>query len=123
MDTECKFKELLKKYQKQVQFEDIELISFEQLGIDQDSPFHLACWRGDIDDVITMIESGVNLNHRGDLNDTPLHYAVRKQREAIIEILLKSGALKDLENDCGDTPLDIAKIDNNEKIIYLLSSK
>ncbi|MCK9619035.1 MAG: ankyrin repeat domain-containing protein [Methylobacter sp.] len=123
MDAKSKLKELLKKYQQQVQFEDLELISPNQLGIDQDSPFHMACFRGDIDDVNIMIAAGADLNLYGDIGDTPLHYAVRMQREVVVEALLAAGAVPDLKNDYGDTPLDIAKIEGNQKIISLLSAK
>lgn len=123
MDAKSKLKELLKKYQQQVQFEDLELISPDQLGIDQDSPFHMACFRGDIDDVNIMIAAGADLNLYGDIGDTPLHYAVRKEREAVVEALLAAGAVPDLKNDYDETPLDIAKNTGNQKIISLLMSK
>lgn len=122
MNAKSKLKKLLKKYQQQIQFEDLELISPNQLGIDQDSPFHMACFRGDIDDVNIMIAGGADLNLHGDIGDTPLHYAVRMQREAVVEALLVAGAVPDLKNDYDDTPLDIAKIEGNQKIILLLRS-
>ena len=120
MNVQTKVEGLLKKYQGQVQFEDKELTSLDQLGIDQDSPFHLACFRGDLNDVNIMISAGVDLNHQGDLGDTPLHYAVRMQRESVVEALLLGGALSDIKNDYEDTPMDIAKREGNQKIISLL---
>lgn len=123
MDAKSKLKELLKKYQQQVQFEDLELISPNQLGIDQDSPFHMACFRGDIDDVNIMIAAGADLNLYGDIGDTPLHYAVRMEREVVVEALLVAGAAPDMKNDYDETPLDIAKNTGNQKIISLLMSK
>ncbi|ASF45346.1 ankyrin repeat domain-containing protein [Methylovulum psychrotolerans] len=121
MDAKGKLEELLKKYQKQVQFEALELTSPDQLGVDQDSPFHLACWRGDIDDANIMIAGGADLNLAGDLGDTPLHYAVRMQREDVIVALLAAGAISNLKNDYDDTPLDIAENEGNQEIIALLT--
>jgi ankyrin repeat protein len=109
---------LLKKYQDQVHFEEIILKSFDQFGISEDSPFHLACLWGEVDDM--MIAAGVDVNHKGDIGDTPLHYAVRNQREAVVLALLKAGAKCNLKNDYEDTPLDIAEREGNQKIISLL---
>lgn len=120
MDTKKKLKELLKKYQTQPQFENLHLISPDQLGIDKDSPFHMACYRGDIDDVAIMIAAGADLNLPGDIGDTPLHYAVRMQRESVVEALLAAGAKHDLKNIYDDTPLDIAEREGNQKIISII---
>lgn len=120
IDVMNELEEILKKYQRQPQFEHLQLNSPNQLGIDEDSPFHLACYRGDIDDVNIMIAAGADLNIRGDIGNTPLHYAVLKQRLSVIEALLIAGAKHDLSNDYDDTPLDIAKRGGNQNIILLL---
>ncbi len=76
----------------------LALFVWEQHMLTKDTPeLHEAVKRGDIDGVMTLLESGVNVNesaviyHRGDLS-TPLCVAAKEGHRALVEILVANGA-------------------------------
>ncbi|XP_061830092.1 ankyrin repeat domain-containing protein 40 [Nerophis lumbriciformis] len=56
-----------------------------------------ACAIGDIDEVRTLVESGVNVNSQNEINGwTCLHWACKRNHKLIVSYLLSSGADKDI---------------------------
>lgn len=111
---------ILKKYQRLPQFSDVALERPDQLGMDSESPFHIACYSGNIDEVQIFLDCGVDLNVKGDIGGTPLHDAVLGGRVEIVKLLLSAGANKTLKDDYGDTPYDIAQRNYQKEILDLL---
>lgn len=107
---------LLKKYQEMAMFEGVELIAFDQQGrFDEDTPLHVACFYGAVEDVKQMLNEGVKINIGGDIGNTPLHSAVVGGHVDVVKLLIASGADPELENDYGDKPIDM--INSNADII------
>ncbi|QNP47837.1 ankyrin repeat domain-containing protein [Diaphorobacter aerolatus] len=85
-------------------------------------PLNYAAARGDIKSVYELIERGVDVNSRGDMQETPLHEATTAESIEIVSALLNAGASKNIKNEFGKTPLDLAIQTNNKKIIELIRS-
>ncbi|WP_194206025.1 ankyrin repeat domain-containing protein [Superficieibacter sp. 1612_C1] len=114
--------DILKRYHEEglPEFSGIDLIFVNQSGIFGNTPMHIACVRGDIDEVMALINGGANINAIGEHGNTPLHEAVGQGNNEIIKILVTLGCRVKVKNDFGDTPLDIAKINDRSDIIELL---
>ena len=72
---------------------------------------HFAAQDGNIDRVIELIESGVDIDNFDDLERTALHYAVEIENFQISHYLIKNGANVNAQNidKIGETPLsDVA---------------
>lgn len=84
------------------------------------NPTHLYCLSGSLEDVIEMIEAGVDVNEREELSgDTLVHLAVR-YTEAV-PLVLEAGADVHCKNRYGDTPLLLAAGFNRDpKAVKLL---
>jgi ankyrin repeat protein len=84
-------------------------------------PLDLASYRGDLADVIALVEGGADVNAVGDLGSTPLHEAVEQGRVQIVKFLLEQGAVPKVKNELGKTALDIAQekgaLDNIAKLL------
>ena len=88
---------ILNKYQKLPQFTEVELERPDQLGMDSESPFHMACYSGNIDEAQVILDCAVDLNLKGDIGGTPLHDAVLGGRVEIVKLLLSAGADRTLD--------------------------
>lgn len=80
-----------------------------QASSDGDRPIHIACVRGNIDDVIALVEGGADVNAAGDLGYTPLHQAASDGNPEIVKVLLRHGADVKARNEFGQTPMDLAR--------------
>jgi ankyrin repeat protein len=67
-----------------------------------DSCLHIAALRGDLKAVMLLVDSGVDVNLRGDLGNTPLHYAQKNSQDEVVKFLIRRGALPDLVNELGE---------------------
>lgn len=113
---------LLKKYQEMAMFEDVELVAFDQPGrFDEDTPLHVACFSGAVEDVKQMLNDGAKINIKGDIGNTPLHSAVIGGHADVVKLLIASGADPEVENDYGDKPIDM--INKNAEVIGPLLGK
>ena len=63
-------------------------------GWNQDN-FLGVCYRGELESVRFMIDSGADVNAFDELGETPLHYAVRGPGLDVVEHLVESGAILD----------------------------
>ena len=62
------------------------------VGIDGDTPLHVALWQGKTALISLLVEAGADVNAIGDMSETPLHVAVHQQNIPAVKILLNSGA-------------------------------
>ena len=73
-----------------------------------ENPFFRAIQVGNIDDVITFIENGSNVNQIDENGATPLHFAVGWGHVNVVERLIKEGANVNYRSENGYTALDLA---------------
>jgi ankyrin repeat protein len=91
---------------------------FDEFG---NSPLHLACYKGNLNVVRSLIYNKANVNLKNPLDKTPLHYAAERSDGAFVDLLLASGAdvcVKDIQ---GYTAQIIAFKNNNSKVVDLLN--
>ncbi len=93
-----------------------------QVGITGDRPIHVACIRGDLDDLIALIEGGADVSAPGDLGYTPLHIAASRGHLDIVKVLLRNRADVSAKNEFGQTPVDLAKLRSNVEVAETLES-
>jgi ankyrin repeat protein len=90
-------------------FHDLPITDVNQVGSNGDRPIHIACFRGNLEHVIALVEAGADVNAAGDLGYTPLHEAADKGFLEIVKVLLSHGADVDAKNEFGETPIDLAR--------------
>lgn len=100
--------------------DETELIDVNQRNWADDYPLHLCIRLGEVDDVVTLLENGANVNARGEDGITPLHCAAIKNHIEIAKILLAAGADPSAVNDDGRTPVDWANTGGNPEMVKLL---
>lgn len=93
-----------------------------QAASDGERPIHVACVRGNIDDVIALAEAGADVNAAGDLGDTPLHHAASRGLSNIAGVLLSHGADVTAKNEFGQTPIDVARVMKQRGVLEMLES-
>ena len=103
--------QVLKKYTEDnlPDFSEVPITDVNQVGSNGDRPIHIACFRGNLEDVIALVEAGADVNAAGDLGFTPLHEATSKGFLEIVKVLLSHGADVDAKNEFGETPIDLAR--------------
>lgn len=104
MDEEAK--NILDKYRSLEAFRGRAVDSFDDLGMDSDTPLHVAAYLGDLGAVRVMLPLVRSINEKGGIGNTPLHYAVMGGHADLVDLLLANGADLFTVNDYGDRPLD-----------------
>lgn len=85
-----------------------------------ETPLMMACIKGELKKVKTLIERGADINREG---WTPLHYAVSTDKPEtleIIKLLLEGSAYIDASSPNGSTPLMLAAQYSSEGVVDLL---
>lgn len=118
-------KDVLQKYQDRLVFSGVPLVDPNQKGIDGDTPLHVACLDGSIEDAETLLNANADVNIRGDIGNTPLHVAVSFGHVELVKLLLSRGARADLRNEHGNSPLDLAclNVKRYQDIVSILSDE
>jgi uncharacterized protein len=98
------------------------LTDVNQAGTFGNRPIHLACYRGDLDDIAALVKAGLDVNAAGDLGSTPLHEAIEWGHVPAVRFLLVHGAKRSLRNEFGQTPLDVANLKGHEGIAEILAA-
>ena len=96
------------------------LSDVNQVGTFGNRAIHLACYRGNLADVVALIEGGADVNAVGDLDSTPLHEAAERGHIDIAKFLLEKGASKNLKNYFGRTAAETAKVHGFDDLARLL---
>ena len=96
------------------------LTDVNQVGTFGNRPIHLACYRGNLADVIALVEGGADVNAVGDLGSTPLHEAAERGHIDVIKFLLEKGASSSIRNEFGSTPSEAATVRGFDDIAKLL---
>ena len=114
---------VLRRYREEdlPEFSGIDLLSVEQTGNFGNRPIHVACIRGDMDEINALIDGGADIHALGELGNTSLHEAVGQNNFEIVKLILCLGGDLTVKNYFGDTALDIAINNNRQDIIGLLS--
>jgi ankyrin repeat protein len=102
------------------EFSSVELNDVNQIDNFGNQPIHVACVRGDIEEVLTLLEAGADINAVGELGNTPLHEAIGQGYKNIVQLLLQQGASLELRNRFNQTPLDIALISGKNELAHIL---
>lgn len=115
--------DVLKRYHEEdlPEFSGVDLISVEQTGNFGNKPIHVACIRGDMDEINALVDGGADIHALGEFGNTVLHEAVGQNNVEVVRKLLCLGMDLTVKNDFGDTALDIAANNNQQNIIELLS--
>jgi uncharacterized protein len=116
--------EVLQKYtdEKIPEFLRRPVEDVNQVGMTGNRPVHIACIRGELDDLIALIEGGADVSATGDLGNTPLHIAASRGHLNIVKVLLRNQAIVNTKNEFGQTPIDLARLKSNEEVAKLLES-
>lgn len=85
-------------------------------------PLHKAAYKGDIEEIKTLIQQGEDVNGLNSEGATPLHWAAFKGKPDAARILLQYGANVNATTKKGSTPLRLAKTHKREKVVNLLQS-
>jgi len=112
--------EVLKQYQILPQFEKVHLINPNQRGFEEDTPLHMACRAGEMEDIRVMLSAGADIDMQGDLGKTPLHIAVSQNNVELVKLLLEAGANVEITNESGRTPADMAEILDRPELAQLI---
>jgi|SRR5579884_1916013 len=96
------------------------LTNVNQAGSIGNRPIHLATHRGNLEDIVALVEGGADVNVAGDMGYTPMHEAAGSGHIEIVKFLLIHGAYPDVENEFGMTPLDLAMRKGYADIVELL---
>lgn len=118
-------KEVLKRYVDEdlPEFIDVDLEDVNQRGNFGNTPLHVACVRGKLDEIEALLVAGADINIRGELDNTCLHDAAGQGYIAVVKKLLEYGALVDAINSFGDTAKDIALHMNYQDIAAVLEDR
>ena len=114
--------EVLRRYTEErlPSFADICLRDVNQVGRFGERPLHVASSRGNLDEIVALIEGGADINSTGDLGNTPLHDAIGQNHIEIVRYLLDCGASTQVMNEFGQTPIDIARLLGRDDIVEIL---
>ncbi|CAF0881256.1 unnamed protein product [Adineta ricciae] len=96
------------------------------IGLDKagNTPFHWACYSGDMDCVKLLLPLSLSIiNQKNNVGDTPLHVASWKNHGGIVQLLLENGADKRLRNKDNKLPFDLTHDPNirsllEDKVIF-----
>lgn len=114
--------EVLGKYNEESLPEFCEpLTDVNQVGTFGNRPIHLASYRGNLADVIALVDAGADVNAAGDLGSTALHEAVEQGHVEVVRFLLQRGASTSVKNEIGRTPLEVAMESGRNDIAALLT--
>lgn len=80
---------------------DIPLTSVQQKNALDESPIHIAAWKGTPEDIEWLVTHGANINERGEFGMSPLHYAYMSGKAENIRAVLSAGADTSLRCDRG----------------------
>lgn len=88
--------------------EDAPEMGLHDRGVEGDSLLHVACGWGDLRAVRLLVDVGVEIDARDEMDCTPLHVAVSGRYLDIVEHLVRCGAAPNVKDAFGYSPLEWA---------------
>lgn len=86
-------------------------------------PLHEAAKRGNLEDVVELLDQGVSVHSKNSEGATPLHWAAFKGHVDVAKELLKRGANVNAVTQKGSTPLRLATTHKQTDMIKFLKSR
>lgn len=113
---------VFQKFASHVGYIEQEIIDVNEANVFGDTLLHLASFVGDIESMKILIESGAELDFKGDLGYTPLHLAVLGNRYDAVLLLMQSGSHIEIKNDFDELPIETANALDFIELARLLRS-
>ena len=116
--------EVLQRYMDEClpAFCDRPLLDVNQAGCFGERPLDVAACRGDIEEMMALLEGGADVSGEGELGNTPLHEAVGQNHLEAVKLLFYHGASTNKKNGLGQTAIDIARMHARDEIVKLLET-
>jgi uncharacterized protein len=116
--------QLLSRYVREntYSFEDFEKLDVNSVGKEGETPLHMAVTRGALQDVVTLLAAGANVNARTEFGWTPLGRSPSSLSIEILKVLLLAGADIHAKSEFGDTPMTRVIEDNRPDLVELFKS-
>jgi ankyrin repeat protein len=115
-----KLQAILNEYATLPEYSGYKIIDVNTMSLFGDYPINIAATRGIMEEVKSLLDSGANINSKGEHGYTPLHNAVEQGHVEIVKLLLAFDADKKIQNNDGDAPLALSELLGEEKISKLL---
>lgn len=112
--------DVLKKYKTHPEFLGMDLVDPNQRGAVDDTPLHIAARKGELEDVVVLLNSGAEIDIAGDLGNTALHQAAMSGKVEVIKTLLMNGADPLIKNEFGQTALNVAELGKHAMVVDVL---
>lgn len=113
--------QVLKKYNGIPDMLGAEFSTVEDKNEFGDQALHLACVRGDLEDIKVLVSAGADINATGENGFTPLHYAVEQEKTDVVKFLLQKNVRLDIVDEAGNTALKLAALLELPEIERLLN--
>lgn len=110
------------KQEELPEFVEHPLVDVNQHGNFGNTPLHIACVRGNLEEIEALLTGGAEFDVKGEHGFTPLHEAVFQRNLEVVKRLLAAGATMSVTSDDGDTPRDIAVDQNFDDVISVLDT-
>ena len=117
-----KIDDILQEYKNIPDFMGVDIVDVHSRSRYGDQSLHMACVSGNIEEVITFLDAGADINAIGEDGYTPLQYATEHNHVELVKLLLEKGADKTIKSSEGETALDMALLLNEVEIQKLLES-
>jgi hypothetical protein len=99
---------LQKKYDYLINYDSIDptdpIDPLTYVDSNGDNLMHIAAQLGDLNTITLLVDAGMNINQKGDMDSTALHYAYDGKHSHVVEFLLAHGASTEIENGFGKLP-------------------
>lgn len=103
-------KGILRDYSLLPEYSSMPIPTINTKSLFGDYPINIAATRGEIEEISLLLNSGADIDSRGEHGYTPLHNAVEQGHLGAVIFLVERGANFARVNDDGDSPLDLAKL-------------
>jgi len=117
-----KIQEIVAKYGSVPDMSDTNIKTVGTRSPYGDHIIHLACVAGELKDVEFLLDTGININTKGEDGYTPLHYAAEQGHVNLVRLLIKKGANLSIRDDAGETAADLAEVLGDVQMKMLLKN-
>lgn len=115
-----KMSTVLNEYAELPEYSEMGTPSINTKSLFGNYPINIAATRGMLNEVITILSHGADVNAPGEHNYSPLHNAIEQGHIEVVQYLINYGANLFVKTDYGDTPAQLAKKLKEQKIFELL---